>query len=240
MSSLKEASIGKDTNTDRRRFVTRSVAAAIGIVGAGLFVSSARAVTPALTFADIPGSGDIKTLNYALSLEDLEADLYAQATMRLTGGGTNALGTAITGLGLGKKEIDVRYVRQFGLVENQHRDFLRGAIVAAGGTAISPFKYDFGMQSLNRKGVMDLVYTAEKTGVSAYLGATPFISRTYLRTAVAIQGTEARHTAVIAAILNQLFSEGLNVAPLASENGGRDLALTPDQVLAAVSPFIVT
>ena len=60
-----------------------------------------RAVSPQLTFeANVPGKGDVKVLNYALALEDLEANLYVQALQRLTTGGTNAVGKTIPGLGL--------------------------------------------------------------------------------------------------------------------------------------------
>ena len=233
------------TPKDRGNLTAGGVMAAVGIAAAASVIAPqiARAVTPALTFDDIPGTGDVKVLNYALALEDLEADLYVQAFMRLTDGGTNALGTKIKGLGLDTDQPDVAYVNEFTKVEEQHRDFLRASL---GTAAISPFKYDFKMETLHREQVLNLVYTAEKTGVSAYLGAFPFFAtRTYVKTASAIQGTEARHTAIIAAVINQLYNEGLPTAPLASpltpdSNGGKDSPLTPDQVLAAVSGFIVT
>ncbi|HYE20025.1 MAG TPA: ferritin-like domain-containing protein [Tepidisphaeraceae bacterium] len=200
------------------------------------------AVAPALKFADIPGTGDIKVLNYALALEDLEADLYQQAIARLTTGGTNALGVQIKGIGLGGEHPDVRFAKEFGKVEIEHRDFLRAAIAAAGGPVIPMFKYDFNMQNLSRRQVGDLLYTAEQTGVGAYLGAIPFFSSDdspYVPIAAAILGTEARHTAVIAASLNVLYNRTIPVAPPANQNAGRDVPVPPDTVLAAVSPFIV-
>lgn len=216
----------------------------------------ARAVTPALTFNDIPGSGDIKVLNYALALEALEADLYAQALLRLTTGGTNAMGQVIPGLGLSDSEPDVKYTRLFGKVEAEHRDFLNGAlgdqsIIGTGANgALRNAKFDFGFTSASRQQVVEILYIAESTGVQAYLGAIKyFATRTYLATAGAIQGTEARHTAVIAIVFNQLgFTPIKDTAPLAGQtttiNGqpntsGIDGTLEPDQVLSAVSPFIV-
>jgi hypothetical protein len=197
----------------------------------------AFAIDPPLTFADIPGRDDVKVLNYALSLEQLEADLYVQALMRLTRGGTNALGIRIPGLRLTDDQPDVFFVREFGKVEREHRAFLTRSL---GSQAIRPFKYDFGIQTKTRRQVIDLVYTAEKTGIGAYLGAIPFFAtRTYLQVAGAIQGTEARHTAVFAEVLDDLFREGLPVAPLANDNNGIDQPIPPDTVLAAVSPFIV-
>jgi hypothetical protein len=205
-----------------------------------------------LTYNDIPGSGDTKVLNYALALEALEADLYAQALQRLTTGGTNALGTTITGLGLADTEPDVRYVRAFGKVEADHRNFLNIALGSSSilNSVLQTAKFDFGIQSLSRTGVIDLLYTAEDLGTRAYLGAIKlFTSRTYLLVAGGIQATEARHTAVIAAIANGLGASPIKqTAPLAGQsatiNGqtntaGIDATAEPNDVLATVNPFIV-
>jgi hypothetical protein len=210
-----------------------------------LTAKSAKAVSPPLRFADIPGSGDIKVLNYALALEDLETELYVQALQRLTGGGSGGrdapAGTNITGLRIGNSQRDVQFTRKFAEVEREHRDFLRAQL---GNNAIQPFKYDFNMESLNRRQVVNLIYTAEKTGVAAYLGAVPFFStaaiKTFIPIAAAIQGTEARHTAIFADVLNDLFGEPLPVAPPPKQNNARDVPLPPDTVLSTVSPFIIT
>jgi hypothetical protein len=230
--------------TNRRDFLRNSSLAFAASAAAGLLApQAARAVTPALTFADIPGTGDVKVLNYALALEALEADLYAQALMRLTNGGTNALGKNIKGLKLNRNKPDVFYLRQFGRVEQEHRDFINAALGAESLLSKPPFnnaKFDFGIESKSRREVMDLVYTAESIGVGAYLGAIPlFATRTFLEIAGSIQGTEARHTAIMADILNDLFNEDLDVAPPADYFSGRDLPIEPDVVLSTVSGFIV-
>jgi Ferritin-like domain len=231
------------TKTSNRRSLLRGAGAlAAGAAAAALLSPpKAFAVSPALTFADIPGTGDIKVLNYALALEDLEADLYTQAFQRLTVGGKNKLGIEMKGMNLGFNNPDVYFMHVFGIVEASHRDFLRGAL---GSAAIPQFKYNFNMQNLTRKQIVDLVYTAEATGTGAYLGAINYLqTKTYLQIAGAIQGTEARHTAVFAQIANQLFNEGLNTAPLTKQYGGSngiDQPIAPDTVLKAVSGFIVT
>ncbi|MGC4046446.1 MAG: ferritin-like domain-containing protein [Armatimonas sp.] len=211
---------------------------------------------PTLTFNDIPGAGDIKVLNYALALEALEADLYVQALMRLTTGGVNSQGTNIPGLGLSDSEPDVRYTTTFGTVERQHRDFLNGSladasIIGAGSSGIlRTAKFDFGIQSLSRQQVLELLYTVESTGVMAYLGALKyFTTRNYVGVAGGIQGTEARHTAVLAIVFNLLgFTPRKNTAPLAgqstsilgvSNTSGIDGTLEPDTVLMTVSPWII-
>jgi Ferritin-like domain len=234
-----------DSKVMNRRSALQAVVGVAGAAAATVLLSAttrpAFGVTPALTFADIPGTGDVKVLNFALALEDLEANLYVQALQRLTNGGTSSVGKKITGLNINANAPDAFYLREFGIVETQHRDFIRGALGAA---AIKPFKYDFQMETLTRKQVLNLVYSAEKLGTAAYLGAiTSFTTKAYLQTAGAIQGTEARHTAVIAEILNELYAEGLAVAPLSSQfggsNNGIETPIDPNTVLKTVSPFIV-
>ena len=188
-----------------------------------------------LTYKKVPGDGDIKVLNFALSLEQIEADLYAQAVLRLTTGGTSAAGTVIPGLGFTLADPDVAKISEFALVEVQHRDFLTAALGAA---AIKPFVYRFGIESMTRQQVVELVLSAEMNGVGAYLGGGIHQVGAYLAIAAAILGTEARHTSVISEVANELFDEGLAVAPLAFQNGGRDTPKTPDQALAAVAPFV--
>ncbi len=205
---------------------------------------AAAAVNPPLTFAQIPGTGDVKVLNYALALEALEADAYAQAFQRLTtGGNQNSLGLQINGLGISTSEEDVHYTQLFGRVEVEHRNFLDTALGTASILRSAPFntaKFDFGINNLNRRGVLDLLYTLEQTGVGAYLGAIPFFAtNTYLLPAGGIQATEARHTAVIAAVYNKLYGVSKQVAPLYNQNNGIDALVAPDTVLAAASQFIV-
>jgi len=230
--------------SERRTFMKTALTAFGALAGLGLVgetTPTAQAVFPRLRYnADIPGTGDIKVLNYALALEDLEASLYNHALKRLTAGGIDSLSRPITGLGLDYSEPDVAYIRTFRQVEHEHRNFIRATVTSAGGPVIPGFQYDFGIQSMTRQQVLELVYTAEKTGVSAYLGAISlFQTKSYLQIAGAIQGTEARHTAVIAGVLNALFDTNLPVAPSAGTDNGIDQPLTPAQVLTAISPFIV-
>jgi hypothetical protein len=210
---------------------------------------------PTFKFSDIPGMGDIKVLNYALALEALEADLYAQALQRLTTGGTNALGITIPGLGISDSQPDVSYTRSFGKVEAEHRDFLNGALGASSiiGTEANGIlrtaKFDFGMQSMSRQQIVETLYQVEATGVQAYLGAIKYFgTKNYLAVAGSIQGTEARHTAAIAIVFNLLgFTPIKDTAPLVGQTttiygspstSGIDGTLEPDTVLAAVSPWI--
>jgi hypothetical protein len=197
-----------------------SAAMAVGVAAVAgtmlLNTGAARAVSPPIQYSDaIFGTGDVKILNYALSLEALEADLYRQALARVT-----ALGVAST-------EIDARYYARFGAIEAGHRDFLDGALGPASiikpGKPLGSASFNFGINSLSRAQVAELVLDAERTGVAAYLGVLPSLStaNNYRQIAAAIQGTEARHTTVIYIIINRLaragtpgFTGGRNVAPV--------------------------
>jgi hypothetical protein len=205
------------------------------------FSAAPAGVTNAI---QIPGSGDTKVLNFALALETLEAELYRQAYARLTGTTfdgsqpTDMFGTTINAVGgVSTTDADAAYTAEFGKVEMQHRTFLEGAL---GGNYVTTagLKFDFGINSLSRLQVVQLLYAAELTGVSAYLGGagpgglTP--GGKALTYAASILGTEARHTTAVAIVLNgPLFnmSPKLETAPLANENSGKDYPLTPDQIL---------
>ncbi len=221
--------------SSRRALIGSGIAFAAAAAVSLINPKPALAIKPNLTFNDIPGTGDIKALNYALALEDLEADLYVQALYRLTNGGTNELGMRIEGLGVSGP--DVEYLTEFARVEAEHRDLLRSTL---GSSAIRPFRYNFFLQNATRAQVINAVYRAEKTGAMAYLGAIVSFepNSQYLPIAAAIQGTEARHTAVIAAIVRQLTGEAIPVAPTANNRNAIDQALDPNTVLARVSPFI--
>ncbi len=196
---------------------------------------------------------DTRVLNFALSLEALEADLYVQALQRLTTGGTNALGKTIRGLNQSNSSAAVSYLREFGQVETAHRNFLNGALgnksILAPGKALDGAKFDFGLDNANQyptvASVVELVRMAEATGVQAYTGAVPFFkTTTYLQTAAAIEGTEARHTAVITAILNGLTGGKRPVAPTYNQmddfgQNGREVPVEPSKILPMVRPFIV-
>ena len=225
--------------------------------GAALFATpkAARAQTkPQIDFNEAnfgPTAGDVKVLNFALSLEALETELYVQALHRLTTGGNGGqyapAGLNITGLGQSESSPAVRYLREFGQVERAHRNFLDGALgnasILAQGNALNGVAFDFGFGSnqTNLASVVNVVRDAEATGVMAYIGAVPSFSPNsiYLQTAAAIEGTEARHTAVVTAIYNGITGQNLPVAPLSQNNQGRETFQEPQQIINKVRPFII-
>lgn len=186
----------------RQAFLVRGALAAGAVYGTTMispFVRNAFA-------AD--GMGDIDILNFALTLEYLEADFYRR------------------GLKLGLSSEVAKVARSFGDAEQQHVEALAATIKKLGGTPVASPKFSFPMK--DEKSFLKLAQTLEDTGVSAYNGAGPaIVSKEVLAAAGSIVQIEARHAAVI----RQL--RGNVPAPDAF-----DASLNTKQVLAAVKPLI--
>ena len=220
----------------RRAFLARMSAAGLGTAaaimlagcggggsnGSGSNTGTGGAGTGLTTFADqanfpnIPGQNEnITVLNFALTLETLEADLYRQALNVAAGQdiaaplpATNAnaytLAAPTGGLTGQQAAAGFRYLQQYAYVEAAHRDFLRAAIPKLGGTPVppNPKGYSAAAQGLapgaTLQQLLSVILVAEETGVSAYLGAAGFLTDpTLVQTASTIYSTESRHSATI-------------------------------------------
>ena len=192
--------------TTRSAFLVRSALAAGAVYGVG-------AVSPyvAGSFAQ-DGGGDVEILNFALTLEYLEAAFYAQALKETQGlsGDVKKLATEIRDN------------------EDEHVDALTAAIKGAGGKPVKSPGVDFGDAFSSQASFLKLAQTFEDVGVSAYNGAGPAIeSAEVLGAAGSIVQVEARHAGLIR------LARGDTPAPDAF-----DKSLTTDEVLAAVKPFV--
>jgi rubrerythrin len=188
----------------RASFILRGALATGAVYGAGAvapFVSSALAQT---------GGGDVDILNFALTLEYLEADFY------------NVKGKQVGLSGQAKT-----YAKQFGEEEQAHVAALQAAIKELGG---QPTKMPtFAFPTSNETSFLALASALENTGVGAYNGAAPSISnKKVLASAGTIVQVEARHAAAINLLIDK--------SPTPS--GGFDKPLTKAQVLAAAGPLI--
>ena len=190
---------------------SRSALLVRGALAAGALYG-AMAVTPLIRKAFAQGSmGDIDILNFALTLEYLEAAFYKEAA------GVKGLSSEVAG-----------YVKTFGDEEQEHVDALTATIRDLGGMPVEAPGVDFGDAFSSADKFIALAITLEDTGVSAYNGAAPMIeSKDLLATAGGIVQVEARHAAAIR------YAAGEDPAPEAF-----DPTLTQDEVLAAVQPFV--
>jgi len=190
---------------------SRSALLVRGALAAGALYG-AMAVTPLIRKAFAQGSmGDIDILNFALTLEYLEAAFYEEAA------GVKGLSSEVAG-----------YVKTFGDEEQEHVDALTATIRDLGGMPVEAPGVDFGDAFSSADKFIALAITLEDTGVSAYNGAAPMIeSKDLLATAGGIVQVEARHAAAIR------YAAGEDPAPEAF-----DPTLTADEVLAAVQPFV--
>jgi len=156
------------------------------------------------------GKGDIGILNYALTLEYLEAAFYNGAT---------AAKLALTPQAAAFLTVVTRD-------ENAHVAYLKKAL---GKKAAASPSFEFGEANTNVEKFMATAYVLENTGVHAYLGQVGNIKdKAYLKAAGSILTIEARHAAVIGA-LNE--PAGNDIAP----EGPFDVPYTAGKVLAAVT-----
>jgi len=163
-------------------------------------------------FAQGSDNGDVEILNFALTLEYLEAAFYEQALAEVPNLSGEASDLA--------KEIQGH--------EQEHVDALTAAIEDLGGKPVKAPGVDFGKAFADEDAFLELAQTFEDTGVSAYNGAGPLITdKAILGSAGAIVQVEARHAAAIRLL------RGESPAPEAF-----DMELSMDEVLKAVQPFV--
>jgi len=157
------------------------------------------------------GKGDIGILNYALTLEYLEAAFYNEATANL--------GSSLNGTQLGA------FLQVVTKDENAHVSFLRTAL---GRKAAKRPRFNFRGTTSDRNKFAATAQVLENTGVGAYLGqAANLKSKKFLGAAGSILTVEARHSGAIGLIND---ANGNAIAPVPF-----DKPRTAQQVLAAVA-----
>jgi hypothetical protein len=188
--------------------VTRASFLIRGALAAGAVYGTA-AVAPFVSNA-LGATTDLDILNFALTLEYLETDFY-QVKAKTVG---------LTGQAKHDAEI-------FGKEEAAHVAALTQAITKSGGTPVPKPKFSFPVTSASA--FLDLAYTVENLGVSAYNGAGPLLkSKALLAAAGSIVQIEARHAAAI----------GLLIGKSPTPSGGFDTPKNMAQVLAVAGPLI--
>ena len=182
----------------------------------------ASAVAAAPTAVSVSKRADIDgtILNYALTLEHLEAAFYAEGVKNFTAADFSKAG--FNGPNFYKN------LKEVARDETVHVNFLTKALTAAGVTPVAACTYDFG--NLTADTFLQTASILEGVGVSAYLGAANLITnKDYLTAAASILTVEARHNAYI--------RNALKKSPFAQPF---DVPLDFDQVYSLAAPFIKT
>jgi rubrerythrin len=156
------------------------------------------------------GEGDLGIVNYALTLEYLEAGFYA----------------AVAKSGLFKGD-EQALIETIGKQEQEHVDALTATAKDLGGQPAPEPKAEFPLDSA--KEVVKLAATVENLGAAAYLGQAAAIeSPDVLAAALSIHSNEGRH----AAVLNVLAGEP------ATPDGAFAMGADAQTVLDEVQPFL--
>jgi len=185
------------------------------IISLAVLASSAAAAPAQIAKRD---NIDGTILNYALTLEHLEAAFYAQGVKNFTAADFSKAG--FNGPNFYKNLMEV--ARD----EKVHVNFLTTALKAAGVTPVAACTYDFG--NLTADTFMQTSSILEGVGVSAYLGAANLITnKDYLTAAASILTVESRHSAYV--------RNALKKSPIAQPF---DVPLDFDQVYSLAAPFI--
>jgi hypothetical protein len=196
---------------DTRRNVMKSFAKTSGKIAlAALPFALGSMFQKAYGSPTTPTDVILDTLNFALTLEYLEANFYIKAVAS----GIIPSGDALNSLTV---------IRDH---ENEHVTFLKTAITAAGGTPVSftASNFDFTAKGTFPKVFSDygtllaVAQTFEDTGVRAYKGQAPNLisNNDYLTAALQIHSVEARHAAHLREMrkmANLLVPSGVDVKP---------------------------
>ncbi len=201
---------------DRRAFLKYAGLVGVGasFVAGGMFglPTAAEATEIKSGFKAAKVATDIDILNYALTLEYLEADFYATG---LTKG-------FLTGR-------DLELITPIGDHENQHVTAVAATVTALGGTPVAKPKITYPAGVFDSKtSFLTNASKFEELGVTAYHGQVPLIqSLDVLAAGASIAGVESRHAAIIATLT------GGNPFPNTIEKHA-----SMDEVLAVVKPLI--
>ena len=200
LAVVDDSAAPEEVGTSRAAFLKAAVIAGGTFVTGGILIGG----LPKLSVGAPSAAQDAKILNFALTLEFLEAEFYTQAERngRLRG------------------EL-AEFASVVGAHERAHVAFLQGAL---GGAAVAKPTFDFGNTVTEQKAFANTAQVLEDTVVAAYNGQAPNLTKETLAPAASIVAVEALHAGWIRDINRPRLP-----APAAF-----DAAQSQKQILAAV------
>jgi rubrerythrin len=168
---------------------------------------------------------DLEIVNYALTLEYIEADFYDQVIKS----------------GAIKDKATVELAKAIGEHEQEHVEALAATVKKLGGTAAMKPRTAFeSVLSGGRTKILETAATVENLGAAAYLGQAGRIkSKEILAAALSIHSVEARHAAALNKLVGRDFRAG---SPLEGSlpDGAFAAPMSMEQVLKQVKPFLAS
>jgi rubrerythrin len=213
-----EATEALESGDTRLSFLKKAGLAGGAVMGSGALLG---ALTPAGAMAAKGkgrppasfGKGDVGILNFALTLEYLEAAFYNEATAN------NSKSSFIK-----NKQAQV-FLKTVTADENAHVAYLKKAL---GSKAVAAPKVDFGATTSSEASFIKTAVALENTGVHAYSGqALNIVTPSTAAAALSIWSIEARHASVAGLLLK---ATPANITP----DGPFDTPFTAAEVLEAV------
>ena len=173
--------LGEDTRSD---FLRRAAVGGGSLLAGGVLMGG----LPSLAQAKRPSKrGDVKILNFALTLEFLEAEFYAEAVRK----------GALSGDALAAARI----------VRAHEADHVKALKKVLGGAAVKKPKFDFRGTTEDQAKFLQTALVLEETGVAAYAGQAGNIKQgPVLAAAASILTVEARHAAQFRSLNGKSFA----------------------------------
>jgi len=229
-SALRELA---DDPSSRKRFFKMlggagAVSAATVLIAACGSDKKKTTSTPAAaaTTPEQDNAGDLAIVNYALTLEYLEATFYQQ----------------VLDSGVIKDPKIGELAKALAKTEQDHVDALIATAKSLGGTPATKPKTKF--EDTIAKGATTILMTAatvENLGAAAYLGQAGNIkSKDILAAALSIHSVEARHAAALNMLVGRGFGDGNGGLEGSLPDGAFGKPMDMAAVLKAVAPFIAS
>lgn len=220
-------------DTSRKKFLRMmgSGGAAVGL--AGLLAACGGGSSPqggkaeggseAPAESKTKSGGDIQIVNYALTLEYVEARFYKE----------------VNASGMIKTKMIAELLKEIEQNEKTHVEALTAAVKDLGGEPVSAPTTAFDLVIAGgEEQILQVAATVENLGASAYLGQAAAIeSKDVLAAALSIHSVEARHAAALNTLIGRGFKGGDTLAG-SLPDGAFAQPRTMEEVLATAKPFL--